>query len=336
MEKKEQLYVLSFIFIIIIATTSFIALNNILLIKENKKNITSETSPQITTNAENFNLQFNGTRAFSYLKDQVAIGFRPPNSTGIVKTRALIVQQLLKFNWTVEFNNFTYKGIMSSNILAFPENSARTNITLFGAHYDTRWFADDPSSANTSAPVLGANDGASGVGVLMEFAQIFANRTDIALMFIDAEDQGDINGWIYCYGTYQFVDSGVLGKFFPNGKSDIKAFILLDMIGDWNLNLKKEFFSNQTINDQIWFAASILHYSTIFINESGYRIEDDHIPFRNIGVPAVDLIDFDYVDQYGNNLHHTTRDTLNYVSAMSLWIVGQTIEYWLRTSSQVF
>ena len=69
------------------------------------------------------------------------------------------------------------------------------------------------------------------------------------------------------------------------------------------------------------------------MNESGYAIEDDHIPFRNIGVPAVDLIDFDYVDQYGNNLHHTTKDTLQYVSAMSLWIIGQTIEFWLRDST---
>ena len=196
---------------------------------------------QIDLNRVTYNLQFNGTRAFSFLKDQVNIGFRPPNSTGIVKTRALIVQQLLKYNWTVEFNNFTYKGIQSSNILAFPKNSNRTHIILFGAHYDTRWLADAPNSANKSAPVLGANDGASGVGILMEFAQIFANRTDVGLMFIDAEDQGNINGWIYCYGTYQFVDSSVLGKFFPDGKSDIKAFILLDMIGDWNLNLKKEF-----------------------------------------------------------------------------------------------
>ncbi len=322
MQKQTQIYILALIFVIIIGTTSFITLNSILNTLNNKKSSnSSDTSP--------YSLQFNGTRAYSYLKDQVDIGFRPPNSTGIVKTRALIVQQLLKYNWIVEFNNFTYKGVPSVNILAFPAHSQRTNITLFGAHYDTRWFADASDSLNKTAPVLGANDGASGVAIMMEFAQIFANRTDVGLLFIDAEDQGDINGWVYGAGAYEFVNSTILNEYFPNGKSDIRVFVLLDMVGDWHLNIKKELNSNQAFVDQIWSAAAKLNYSSYFINQPGYSMIDDHIPFIQSGIPAVDIIDFDYVNQTGWNLHHTTYDTLQYVSEYSLSIVGRTIEFWL-------
>ena len=333
MDKQLRIYIISLFFILIVATTSFIALNKILEDQNNK--ISSLPDPN-NVFGKGLGLQFNGTRAFSYLKDQVDIGFRPPNSTGIVKTRELIVNQLVKYNWTVEINNFTYKGVPSANILAFPEHSARTNITLFGAHYDTRWFADAPNSENKSAPVLGANDGASGVGVLMEFAQIFANRTDVGLLFIDAEDQGDINGWIYGAGTYEFVNSTILNQYFAHGKSDIRVFVLFDMIGDWHLNIKKEQNSERSdpiTNDQIWSSAAALGYSSSFVTDPGYSMIDDHIPFIQQGIHAVDLIDFDYVDQNGWNLHHTTRDNLNFVSANSLSIVGRTIEYWLKITS---
>lgn len=332
MDKRTQIYFLAFFFILIIGTTSFVALNFIMNTTQNNSSSPNRSYP---THVGSYTLQFNGTRAFTYLKDQVDIGFRPPNSTGIIKERALIVHQLLKFNWTVIFNNFTYRGVQSANILAFPGNGRRTNFTLFGAHFDTRWLADAPDSTNKSAPVLGANDGASGVGVLMELAQIFANRTDVGLLFIDAEDQGGINGWEYLAGTYEFVNSTVLQQYFPQGKSDIRIFVLLDMVGDWNLNIYRELNSNVTFVNQIWSAASFLGYSSYFINEPGYNMIDDHIPFLKKGIPAVDIIDYDYVDQNGWNLHHTTNDTLKYVSANSLWIVGRTIEFWLKRTSDL-
>ena len=338
MQKQTKIYLISFVLILVIASTSIVVLTRILN-NQNYKNTPSnyQTSmKQITSNAEKFNLQFNGTRSFTYLKDQVDIGFRPPNSTGIVKERTLIVQQLHKFNWTVIFNNFTYRGVPSANILAFPQHSQRKNVTLFGAHYDTRWYADAPNSINKTAPVLGANDGASGVAVLMEFAQTFANRSDVGLLFIDAEDQGNINGWIYGAGAYEFTNSTVLNQYFPDGKSDIRVFVLLDMIGDWHLNIKKEGYSNSTINDQIWASADSLGYSSSFVNTPGYFMDDDHLAFLSVGIPAVDIIDFDYTDQNGANLHHTTFDNLNFVSATSLWIVGQTMEHWLqRTTNNI-
>ena len=100
MQKQTKIYLISFVLILVIASTSIVVLTRILN-NQNYKNTPSnyQTSmKQITSNAEKFNLQFNGTRSFTYLKDQVDIGFRPPNSTGIVKERTLIVQQLHKFN----------------------------------------------------------------------------------------------------------------------------------------------------------------------------------------------------------------------------------------------
>ena len=334
MQKQNQIIILSVILLCVLFLSSFIILNNLFMnnnqANSNTKKLT--VNEQIVYNADKFNLLFNGTRSFTYLKDQVDIGFRPPNSTGIAKTRVLIVNQLEKFNWTVIFNNFTYMGVPSCNILAFPAGSTRKNISLFGAHYDTRWWADqDLNASNRHKPVLGANDGASGVAVLMEYAQIFAHRKDIALLFIDAEDQGGIDGWVYGAGAYEFTNSTVLNSYFPDGKSDIRLFLLFDMIGDWHLNIKKEQFSNRVYNNQIWSIADKLYYGTIFTNDPGYFIIDDHQAFLDAGISAVDLIDYDYTDQNGLNLHHTTHDTLQYVSATSLAIVGQTVEYWIAS-----
>lgn len=334
MKKQSQIFILSAFLLCVVFLSSFIILNNIFTnnIQNNSNTKQLTLTEQIAYDAKNYNLLFNGTRAFTYLKDQVNIGFRPPNSTGIAKTRVLIVTQLLKYNWTVIFNNFTYMGVQSCNILAFPAGSTRKNIILFGAHYDTRWWADqDLNVSNRHKPVLGANDGASGVAVLMEFAQIFAHKKDIGLLFIDAEDQGGINGWVYGAGAYEFVNSTVLDNYFSGGKSDIRMFILLDMIGDWHLDLEKEQFSNQVIINQIWSTAGILNYGTIFKNQPGYYIIDDHKAFLDAGIPAVDLIDYNYTDQNGFNLHHTTHDTLQYVSATSLSVVGQVVEYWITS-----
>lgn len=329
MEKEYKIYFVSSVLIFIVSFSSFVLINDQLNAKNPLQNLTNPDTGNSNTNTDN--LDFNGTRAFSYLKAQVDIGFRPPNSSGIEKTRVLIIEQLLKFNWTVELNNFTYMGVKSVNILAFPGNSNHSNVVLFGAHYDTRWWADDDLDVSKHHdPVMGANDGASGVAVLLEFAQIFANKSGVALLFIDAEDQGGINGWEYGAGAYEFVNSTVLNQFFPNGKSDIKLFLLFDMIGDWHLNIKKERFSNATINDQIWQIANELNYGTAFTNDPGYYMIDDHTAFLQAGISAVDLIDYDYYDANGSNLHHTTHDTLQYVSADSLSIVGKTIQYWFE------
>ncbi|OLS25968.1 MAG: Aminopeptidase YwaD precursor [Candidatus Heimdallarchaeota archaeon LC_3] len=279
-------------------------------------------------------LYFDGSESFKHLKNQVDIGFRYPGTHEINLTRSYITNHLNLFNWTVIFHNFTFKGIDVTNILAFPANATNTTLSstrLFGAHYDTRIKADrDPIEANKSLPVLGANDGASGVAILLEMARIYKNSTNIGLFFIDAEDQGGaISGWNYIEGSREFA--GVLENFFPNGANSIASFILFDMIGDKDLNIPRERNSNNQLMNEIWESAKLLGFDNFFLNQPGYAMTDDHIPFKDAGVPVVDLIDFDYLDEDNRNLHHTTRDNLDYVSEDSLKIVGQTIEFWLRT-----
>lgn len=290
---------------------------------------------QFETNSQEHSLTFNGSRAWDYLVQQVELGFRYPGSSEIQQARILYVKTLLSLGWVVEFHNFTHLGIDSVNILAFPENGSREGVVLFGAHYDTRWHADrDPVLSNQTQPVLGANDGASGVAILLELAHVYSNSSGVALLFIDAEDQGGIDGWRYIHGSRQFVDEAVLGQFFPNGKADISAFILFDMIGDWDLNIHKEGNSDPTLMDEIWTVAHELGYGDAFPLSQKYTMVDDHVPFVEAGIPAVDLIDFDYVDENGWNLHHTTRDVLEYVAEDSLWKVGQTTELWFQNRSR--
>ncbi|MFW9928127.1 MAG: M28 family peptidase [Candidatus Thorarchaeota archaeon] len=317
-------YVFGIIIILMISSITIVFFNLDPLHSSNKANQIDNKN----------NLYFNSTQAFEYLTDQVNIGYRYPGSPEINLTRAFIVEQLSLWHWKILFDNFTFLGIDVSNILAFPENSTNSTLDstlLFGAHYDTRIKADrDVNSSARNTPVLGANDGASGVAVLLEMARIYRNSTNIGLLFIDAEDQGGvIPGWDYLEGTYHFTNN--LDTFFPHGAESISYFILFDMIGDWNLNIKRELNSDPNLVDQIWASALILGYQDSFLNEYGYSMIDDHIPFKHKGIRVVDLIDFDYVDENGQNLHHTTHDNLNYVSASSLKIVGRTIEYWLNT-----
>ena len=320
--KIDRLYVIGLLLIVFTGVGSFFLYENFL-------NPTSEKlePSQIPE------FQFNKDLAFSHLKAQVDIGFRYPGTKEINQTRAYIVTTLKSWNWSVVFHNFTLDGYDVSNILAFPQNismEGNQTVKLFGAHYDTRLRADrDPILNNRKNPVLGANDGASGVSILLEMARIYRNSSSIALLFIDAEDQGGgaISGWDYSEGASEFVEN--LDRFFPNGKDSIDYFILFDMIGDKILDIYKEKNSDAGLNNEIFSAASKIGFGNSFRPQYKYAIIDDHIPFKNKGIRAVDLIDFDYVDENGFNLHHTINDTLEHVSAESLGVVGKTIEYWL-------
>ncbi|MHA2336983.1 MAG: M28 family peptidase [Candidatus Hodarchaeales archaeon] len=281
-------------------------------------------------------LRFNETKSFNHLKNQVEIGYRYPGTVEINFTRSYIVKYLNIYNWKIYFHNFTIEGIDVSNILAFPGDSTNETLSstiLFGAHYDTRITADRDFGENRSLPVLGANDGASGVAILLELARIYNSSRNIGLLFIDAEDQGGIGSaipeWYWIEGSTAFAQE--LDKFFPSGANSIASFVLFDMIGDKNLNVWKTTNSDVQLINEIWFSAEVLGYQDYFEDNFRTAVIDDHVPFRDQGIPSIDLIDFDYVDQNNNNLHHTTRDNLDYVSAESLKIIGETIEFWLRT-----
>lgn len=258
--------------------------------------------------------EFDGERAFRHAETQVSYGPRPPGSEAHQMTGDYISQVLEENGWQVREQSFQFNQIEGRNIygVAGPEDGLWI---ILGAHYDTRPVADQDEFA-PETPVVGANDGASGVAVLLELSRILKPSSlniHLWLTFFDAEDSGGINGNQWAFGAMNFAQS-------LDGRPD--AVVIVDMIGDADLNIYQERNSNPSLTNEIWKVAGDLGYPG-FIPEPGRTILDDHVPFLQIGIPAVDIIDFDYP------YWHTTEDTLDKISADSLEQVGRTLQTWL-------
>ncbi|MGH7808676.1 MAG: M28 family peptidase, partial [Candidatus Binatia bacterium] len=230
-------------------------------------------------------VSFDGQRAFADVQTQVAFGPRIPGSEGHDKIRAWVADELIKAGWQVETQASETLGHTVYNIIA--RRSDEGPHIIIGAHYDSRIFADnDPDLANRAKPVPAANDGASGVAVLLELARSLPQDTvPVWLVFFDAEDNGRIEGWDWILGSREFV---------KNNPVQPRAVIVVDMIGDADLNIYREKNSDQAITDEIWKTARDLGYGDKFIDSYKYSMIDDHTPFIEAGLPAADLIDFDY------------------------------------------
>jgi hypothetical protein len=258
---------------------------------------------------------FDGDQAYQDVEYQVSLGARVPGSSAHEKEVTWIDQELVKAGWQTETQDGQMMGHPYQNIVG--KRGSGTPWIIFGAHYDSRMIADnDPDPAKRIQPVPGADDGASGVAVLLELARsIPANlHGQVWLVFFDIEDQGNIPSWDWILGSKAFAAN-------LNGKPD--AAVVIDMIGDKNLNIFMEKKSNHELNQEIWNQAAALGYQDEFIPQYKYSMEDDHTPFLQKGILSVDLIDFDYP------YWHTTADTSDKVSAGSLKIVGDTLFHWL-------
>lgn len=268
--------------------------------------------PSCTSNPPDFD----ASRAYQDVEYQVSLGPRSIGSEGHSVLQQYIKQELDKFAWDTEIQTSTIlDGLQINNILAKRGYGADTWIIL-GAHYDTRLYADmDPDPMLHTEPVPGANDGASGVAVLLELGRVLPRNLDkeIWLVFFDAEDNGRIGEYDWILGSRVFVEN--LANY-PD------AVIIVDMVGDENLVLPFEQNSDRELAESIWSVASGLG-RTEFVAEDGPHILDDHIPFLELGIPAVDIIDFDYP------YWHTTSDTLDKISMDSLDAVGDTLLAWL-------
>ncbi|GAP11029.1 predicted aminopeptidases [Bellilinea caldifistulae] len=263
--------------------------------------------------------RFDKTRAFRDVEVQLSFGERTPGSQAHHQTIEYILEQTQKAGWRVELHQTQRMGHPITNVVAKRSNPQGKTIIL-GAHYDSRFFSDqDPDPAQHNQPVPGANDGASGVAVLLELARSLPPDlpVEIWLVFFDAEDQGNIPGWDWILGSRAFVEEVSINP---------TAVVILDMIGDADLNIYLERNSNPQLAGQIWDSAQKLGFEKHFIPQYKYSILDDHTPFLERGFAAVDVIDFDYP------YWHTRQDTLDKVSAESLGIVGETIYHWLTTS----
>ncbi|MGZ9222828.1 MAG: M28 family peptidase, partial [Anaerolineales bacterium] len=189
---------------------------------------------------------FDGQRAYADVKTQVEFGPRIPGSEGHTKIQAWMQEELVKAGWQVEVQESEALGHPIEKIVA-RRNDEPPQIIL-GAHYDSRIFANnDPDPTQHTNSVPGANDGASGVAVLLELARSLPEETiPVWLVFFDAEDNGRIEGWDWILGSQEFV---------KNNPVHPRAVIIVDMIGDADLNIYKERNSNPELTDEIWAVA---------------------------------------------------------------------------------
>lgn len=257
---------------------------------------------------------FDGERALSLVEQQMDFGYRIPASEAHQKTGDWILAELIKAGWETDEQYFRYGHLHGRNIIG---KAGRTggDLILFGTHYDTRPYADrDPY--HPDQPVPGANDGASGVAVLLELARVLQTKLmerSIWMVFFDLEDSGRIDEMEYAAGSTYFVKT--LAQ-----KPD--AVVIVDMVGDADLQLYFEVNSDMGLYAEIWQLAHE-HDFEAFISQPKYAVLDDHIPFIQLGIPSVILIDFTYP------YWHTTEDTIDKIAANSLEQVGRTLQLWL-------
>ena len=278
--------------------------------------VAAESPAQNPTPAASSEITFDSARAFDHLKNLVAIGPRPASSPELQKTRDYIKAQLSASGLTpVEqaFESSTPVGpVKMVNISATIPGAGKGRL-IFAGHYDTKLF--------TEFTFVGANDGGSSTAFLLELARVLKDRNNavtIEILFLDGEEAFGEWSTGNTFGSRHYVaEAEKAGTI-----KDIKGLILVDMIGDTNLVLKREGNSTPWLTDAIWSAARELKRPE-FVAQST-PIEDDHLPFLAAGVPATDIIDLDYPDA-SMRYWHTADDTLDKVSAKSLQVVGDVL-----------
>jgi len=269
---------------------------------------------------------FDGQRAFAELQRQVNFGPRYPGSPGHDRCLDYLVATLRSYTDDVRQQSFTFTygpervTAKATNVIARfgPGGSPRL---LLCAHWDTRPWADhDPDPANRKKPILGANDGASGVAVLLELARVMharPPREGVVVVLFDAEDEGvEGNDDSYAIGSKVYAE-----RLAQDERPEFG--ILLDMVGDADLNLYQEGYSltyAKAYVDLVWQTAQQLGYPE-FIPRARYYVVDDHVRLLRVGVPCIDIIDFDYP------YWHTLQDTPDKCSPESLQKVGRVLEH---------
>ncbi|MFQ6014528.1 MAG: M28 family peptidase [Anaerolineae bacterium] len=263
-------------------------------------------------------MKFQGARAYEHALTQCTLGPRPTGSEAARATAAYIIASLQESGWEVETQQFGYRGVTVRNIIA---SAGQGELIILGAHYDTRPRADrDPH--DPSRPVPGGNDGASGVAVLLELAQVLDPQrlsNQVWLAFFDAEDRGGLDGWPFSVGSSYLAE---------NLSRQPVAVIVVDMVGDADQQLYMERSSSPELLQEVWSTAARLGYGDYFIPRYKWSLVDDHTPFLQRGHTALDIIDFDYP------YWHTAADTCDKISAESLERVGRVLEAWLLQSKR--
>ncbi|MCS7224066.1 MAG: M28 family peptidase [Armatimonadetes bacterium] len=283
------------------------------------------TAPSLPVDVSAFDHQ----RAFSLLEQQVRFGPRVPGSPSSRQTQDLIASHLSEAGFRVLRQNFSvrYRGVNYSmvNVIGLKRGTGR-GLILLAAHYDSRPVADqDLNPANRNQPIPGANDGASGVAILLEIARTLKDaslRPSVVLIFFDGEDLGDTADGGMLFGSRHFARNLVVEG--VNLKAD--KGLLLDLVGDADFRSNDEWYSRQyapQVVDSFLQAARRLGFQDRFYQPPTLPIIDDHLPLNEVGIPTANVIDFDYP------YWHTLADTPDKCSPQTLRIVGQTTLLWL-------
>lgn len=260
---------------------------------------------------------FLGRRAFEDLRRIVALGPRPSGSAALAATRQEITRQLKLSGLTVEEDPFTAstpvgRVPMANLIVRIPGEQKK--IVIVAGHYETKRFDE--------FKFVGANDGGSSTAFLMELARVLAarkNKLSYWLVFFDGEEAlVEFSASDGLYGSRHLVE-----KLTASGElSRVEAVIVADMVGDSALKIHREGYSTPWLMDKVFGAAGRLGYARYFDDSPRHYI-DDHVPFVNVGVAAVNLLDFDYGP--GNRLWHSPEDTIDKCNPASLTIVGRVV-----------
>jgi glutaminyl-peptide cyclotransferase len=271
--------------------------------------------------------QFDGARALDYTRRTVEFGPRPPGSAALARLRNFLVTELKGIGCNVEvdrFTGWTPRGpIPMANVIAtFAGSSGR--VVVVSGHYDTKLMPE--------IRFVGANDGGSSTGFLLEMARVLARRSrvhTVKLVWFDGEEA--IEQWSdrdSLYGSRHLAAKwereGILKQ--------LLALINVDMIGDRQLGIHRDYFSTRWLRDLVWQVAGELGYTKHFLSAE-LATEDDHLPFLQRGASAVNLIDFHYPDAR-NSYWHTEQDTLDKLSAGSFQVVGEVVLETLRRLEQ--
>ncbi len=282
--------------------------------------------------------EFNADTAFSYVARQVALGPRVPGTRANEKCAELIISELTRHGAD---SVFTQKGNLTAfngDILPVTNITGRFNSRapkriLVLAHYDTRPWADsDHDEENRSLPIPGANDGASGVAVMLEIARLLgqtAPEVGVDLLFVDVEDYGQAGGFSnhdesWALGTQMWAKSD------PYKDDTLPDYgILLDMGGGIGAKFHREFFSDEyapEIVNKVWGVAAASGYGDRFVNLKGGSVVDDHLFVNEIGIPTIDIIESKH-DATGtfSPTWHTLNDDIDNIDRTSLKAAGQTV-----------
>lgn len=272
-----------------------------------------------STPAKTESTAFDAARAFEHVRRLVEMGPRPVGSPAHDRARDYIIEQLKSLKIPVERDDFTAQTPLGprvmTNIIGRLDGWTE-DVIVIASHYDTKLFTD--------FRFVGANDGGSSTGVVLELARVLAHqpsqkRSQTWFVFFDGEE---------AFGEWSVTDSKYGSRHLANKwkqadvLSQIRALILLDMIGDKNLDIKRDAYSTRSLVEIIWRTAAQMGYGEFFLDGVTF-IDDDHEPFLRLGVPAVDIIDFNY--GLFNRHWHTAADTLDKLDPRSLKIVGDVI-----------